>query len=74
LKINKLLSWSVLSIMAAWMMVIALLSVQNATPVSLKFLIWQSVPLPLGFLLSIGLASGLLLGGVLPGSSRRRRR
>ncbi|XFA72943.1 hypothetical protein RYO59_001177 [Thermosynechococcaceae cyanobacterium Okahandja] len=30
---------------------IALFSVQNATAVSLRFLAWQSIPLPLGLLL-----------------------
>jgi uncharacterized integral membrane protein len=73
LNINKLLGWTILSIMAAWIVTIALISVQNATPVSFKFLIWQSVPLPLGLLMAIGVAGGLLLGGILPGGKRRQR-
>jgi uncharacterized integral membrane protein len=72
LNINKLWSGSVLGIVAIWIVAAALLSVQNATPVSLKFLIWQSVPLPAGLLLAIALSSGILLGGGVPGWSRRR--
>ncbi|MEO1591216.1 MAG: DUF1049 domain-containing protein [Cyanobacteria bacterium J06632_22] len=46
----------------------AVLSVQNATPVSLTFLTFHSVALPLGLWLGLGLAAGmvgtvLLLGG-----------
>jgi uncharacterized integral membrane protein len=39
----------------------ALLSVQNATAVSIKLLIWQSVPLPFGMILALAISGGLLL-------------
>jgi uncharacterized integral membrane protein len=73
LNINKLFSGSVLGIVAIWIVAIALLSVQNATLVSLKFLLWQTVPLPAGLLLAIALSGGILLGGSIPGWQRRRR-
>lgn len=73
LNINKLWSGSVLGIVAIWIVAIALLSVQNATLVSLKFLFWQTVPLPAGLLLAIALGSGLLLGGAIPSWQRRQR-
>jgi lipopolysaccharide assembly protein A len=72
LNINKLWSGAVLGIVAIWIVAIALLSVQNATLVSLKFLLWQTVPLPAGLLLAIGLSGGILLGGSIPGWQRRR--
>lgn len=39
----------------------ALLSVQNAAAVSIRFFIWQSVPLPLGMVLVLAISTGLLL-------------
>lgn len=46
---------------ALWVVAIAILSVQNATPVSIRFLAFRSVPLPFGVVLSIGAAGGMLL-------------
>jgi uncharacterized integral membrane protein len=45
----------------------ALFSVQNASAVSLQFLVWRSIELPLGFLMCVGFVGGLLLAvfGVL---------
>ncbi|WP_008309107.1 hypothetical protein [Leptolyngbya sp. PCC 6406] len=37
---------------AVWVVAIAILSVQNATPVSLRFLVFRSVELPVGVVLS----------------------
>ncbi len=53
------------AIAAAWIVLIALLSVQNATLVSLKFLVWQSIELPWGLILSGAIGIGFLLGGWL---------
>jgi uncharacterized integral membrane protein len=39
----------------------ALFSVQNASIASLRFLVWRSIELPLGFLLCLGFVGGLLL-------------
>ncbi|MEM9482584.1 MAG: DUF1049 domain-containing protein [Cyanobacteria bacterium P01_F01_bin.116] len=39
---------------------IAILSVQNATPVSIQFLAFRSVPLPFGLWLGFGLATGMV--------------
>ncbi|NEP58660.1 MAG: DUF1049 domain-containing protein [Symploca sp. SIO2G7] len=39
---------------------IAILSVQNATPVSLQFLAFRSVALPFGLWLGLGLAVGMV--------------
>ncbi|MGB7417140.1 MAG: LapA family protein [Thermosynechococcaceae cyanobacterium] len=39
----------------------AILSVQNASAVTIQYLFWQSVPLPLGLVLAFAISSGLLL-------------
>ena len=38
----------------------AILSVQNATAVSLKFLLWNSVQMPVGILLALAMGIGVL--------------
>ena len=54
--INLLLSL----ILAGWVGAIAILAVQNATPVSLRFLQFQSIQIPLGVILAFSLGAGLL--------------
>jgi uncharacterized integral membrane protein len=44
----------------------ALVSVQNAASISIQFLGWQSIALPVGIVLSMSFAVGLLLAVVLP--------
>lgn len=53
------------TIAAGWIVLLALISVQNATVVSLKFLVWRSIELPWGLILAGGVGIGLLLGGWL---------
>lgn len=50
---------------ALWIIAIAILSVQNATPVSLRFLWFQSVELPLGVVLSFCAAGALVVTSAL---------
>jgi uncharacterized integral membrane protein len=59
------------AIAAAWVAVIALLSVQNASLVSLKFGFWQSIELPWGIVLAGAVSLGLIIGGCLPFLLRR---
>ena len=47
-------------IVAIWVVAIAILSVQNATPVSLKFLTFQSVQIPFGLVLAFSAGVGLI--------------
>jgi uncharacterized integral membrane protein len=47
-------------VVAIWVVAIAILSVQNATPVSLKFLNFQSIQLPLGLVLAFSAALGII--------------
>jgi uncharacterized integral membrane protein len=47
-------------IIAIWMGAIAVLSVQNFTPVSLKFLAFQSFEMPVGLILAFSVGLGLV--------------
>ncbi len=47
-------------IVAFWISAIAILAVQNATPIALKFLFFESIQLPLGVILAFSVVSGLL--------------
>ncbi|CBN57672.1 lipopolysaccharide assembly protein LapA domain-containing protein [Kamptonema sp. PCC 6506] len=44
---------------------IAILSVQNATPVSLNFLFFQSIEIPVGVVLALSATAGILGGAIL---------
>ncbi|WP_310422386.1 LapA family protein [Chamaesiphon sp. VAR_48_metabat_135_sub] len=54
------------TIAATWIALIALLSVQNASLVSLKFVFWRSIDLPWGLVLAGAVAIGFTIGGCLP--------
>ncbi|GCL42088.1 DUF1049 domain-containing protein [Anabaena sp. FACHB-1250] len=60
-----LANFLILLIIAVWVVAIALISVQNATPVSLKFLVFQSIQIPFGLMLAFAVAVGLLATAVL---------
>ncbi|MGE5655268.1 MAG: DUF1049 domain-containing protein [Actinomycetota bacterium] len=51
---------------AFWIGATAILSVQNATPVALKFLVFQSVELPVGVVLALGASAGAIGAAALP--------
>ncbi len=53
-------------IIAGWISLIAVISIQNITEVSLGFLWYQSVELPLGVLLTFSVGVGLIIGAFLP--------
>jgi uncharacterized integral membrane protein len=52
-------------IVAIWVVAIAIISVQNATPVSLKFLTFESIQIPIGLLLAFSASIGLLAMAIL---------
>jgi uncharacterized integral membrane protein len=52
-------------IIAIWISVIALVSVQNAEPVTLKFLALESIALPFGLVLALSAGIGVLGSAVL---------
>lgn len=53
-------------LIAFWLGAIAIFSIQNVTAVSLNFLFWQSIQLPVGVLLAFCVGLGLILGTLLP--------
>jgi uncharacterized membrane protein YciS (DUF1049 family) len=64
--LDRTTKWLMLLLVALGVVAVAILSAQNPVLVSFKFVIWKSLPLSLGLILSIILAAGLLLGGVIP--------
>lgn len=56
----NLLNLVVSTMTAVWVSAIALISVQNATPVSLRFLTFRSVRVPVGLLLGFSASAGMV--------------
>ncbi|NET59539.1 MAG: LapA family protein [Symploca sp. SIO2E6] len=52
-------------IVAGWIGAIALLSIQNIKPVSLRFLYWESIEIPVGLVLAFSVGFGLIGGAML---------
>lgn len=48
-------------VVAGWVMAIAVLSIKNATPVSLKFLTYQSIQLPFFLVLACSASLGMIV-------------
>ncbi len=53
-------------IAAIWIIAIAVLAIQNVEPVSLKFLVWQSIEFPTGVLLAVCAGLGFVGGSLVP--------
>ena len=53
-------------ILGSWIAAIAIFSIQNIQNVSVKFLTFESITVPVGILLAVCSAIGLLLGWLLP--------
>jgi uncharacterized integral membrane protein len=49
---------------AVWVVAMAIVSIQNATPIRLKFFAFESVELPFGVVLSFCVALGMVIGAV----------
>ncbi len=47
-------------VVALWVVGIAILSVQNAEPVSLKFLTFESIQIPVGLVLALSAGIGII--------------
>ena len=45
---------------AFWIIAIAIISVQNATPITLKFLTFESISIPVGLLLAFCICLGIM--------------
>jgi uncharacterized integral membrane protein len=53
-------------ILAGWIGAIAILSIQNITSVSLKFLAFETIQLPVGIVLAFSVGVGAIGGAILP--------
>ncbi|HEY9909150.1 MAG TPA: LapA family protein [Thermosynechococcaceae cyanobacterium] len=47
-------------LVAGWIGTIAVVAIQNFTPVSLRFLNWQSIEVPIGLVLAFSVGLGLV--------------
>ena len=52
--------------MAVLLVAIAIFSIQNIEDVSLKFLTFESIDIPVGILLAFASAVGIMLGALIP--------
>ena len=50
---------------AVWVIAIAIIAVQNATPVSIQLLTLQSIAIPFGVLLAFCVAAGMLAAALV---------
>ena len=48
-------------LLSLWMVAVAILSVQNATAVTIQFFAWQSVDMPVGIVLAFSFALGVIM-------------
>jgi uncharacterized integral membrane protein len=53
-------------ILAGWIGASAILAIQNFTPVSLKFLAFESIQLPVGIVLAFSVGIGVIGGAIAP--------
>jgi len=53
-------------ILAGWIAAIAIVSIQNITPISLKFLAWEAIEMPFGIVLAFGVGIGAIAGAIAP--------
>jgi uncharacterized integral membrane protein len=59
-RITLMINFIIYIILSSWLVAIAILSVQNAAAIQLRFLLFQSIRLPFGVLLAICFSIGLL--------------
>lgn len=51
-------------IVAFWVCAIAIIAIQNATPVSLTFLFFESISIPIGLIIAFSTAIGLIVAAL----------
>lgn len=62
---KRLLSLILPTIVAVWILVIAIVAMQNAEPVAIKFLVFESVSVPMGFVFAATVALGMMGTAIL---------
>ena len=61
-------------LVGSWIMAIAIFSIQNIQDVSVKFLTFESITIPVGILLAFCSVIGLILGWLFPLLFSRQRK
>ena len=72
--LRRISQLAIAMVLAVGLIALALLTIQNVTPVSLSFLTFQSIQMPVGLLLVFSVAGGLVAGSLfssIPGGKRR---
>ncbi len=64
--LSRWVQWLILLAIGAAVLSIAIVTAQNLTVVSFKFLLWDFPPVKLGLALTGLAVGGLVLGGLLP--------
>jgi uncharacterized integral membrane protein len=64
--VDRTFKWLLLFLVAGGVAAVAIVSAQNPTLVAFQYIVWKSLPVPLGLILSLILAGGLFLGGFIP--------
>lgn len=54
------------TLIMGWIVSVSVFSIQNIQPVSIRFLFWQSITMPIGVLLAFCVGFGLIFGAILP--------
>ncbi len=62
---NVILPLLINLLLAIWIGAIAMISVQNATPVALKFIVFESIQMPVGVVLAFSAILGIILGALI---------
>ncbi|HEY9601752.1 MAG TPA: LapA family protein [Allocoleopsis sp.] len=53
-------------VLAAWIGAIAILSIQNIMPVSVRFLNYETIQIPIGIVLAFSVGIGAIVGSLAP--------
>jgi len=63
---KTLLNLIVATLMMGWIVSIAVFSIQNIETVAVRFLVFESIKMPVGVLLAFCAGFGLIIGAILP--------
>lgn len=71
---NTITNFLASSIVGGWIMTMAVFAIQNIQPVSLKFLQFESIKVPIGVLLAFSLAVGFFIAALIPAFFRKSKK
>ena len=71
---NTISNFLASAIVGGWIMTMAVFAIQNIQPVSLKFLQFESIKVPIGILLAFSLGIGFFMAAVIPTFLRKSKK